>query len=151
LVQLAEPYADESGMKEALDKTASSEKQTRLLLSYLVMTNQHIIPVEPKLLIEKAEVSKSILDGLIKKEIFTEVFQEINRMDRYAGDEIPIGTKLTELQQGVYSKMKTLWNDHEVVLLHGVTGSGKTLLYTEMISEVIQSVARFCIWYLKLD
>ena len=139
LVQLAEPYSDEAGMKEAFDKTASSEKQTRLLLSYLVMTNQAIIPVEPKMLIEKAEVSKSILDGLIKKEIFVEEFREINRMDRYAGDDIPIGTTLTELQQSVYSKMKSLWKDHEVVLLHGVTGSGKTLLYTEMISEVIQS------------
>src|SRR6187399_1023936 len=120
LVQLAEPYSDEAGMKEAFDKTASSEKQTRLLLSYLVMTNQAIIPVEPKMLIEKAEVSKSILDGLIKKEIFVEEFLEINRMDRYAGDDIPIGTTLTELQQSVYSKMKSLWKDHEVVLLHGV-------------------------------
>jgi len=139
LVQLASQYGDEEGMKSALDKVASSEKQTRLLLSYLAITNQEIIPIEPKELIDKAEVSKSILDTLIKKEIFEEVFKEINRMDRYAGDDIPVGTTLTDLQLSVHEKMKILWQDHEVVLLHGVTGSGKTLIYTELIKEVIES------------
>src|SRR6185503_10750276 len=50
LVQLADAYAEEVGMKIALDEVSNSEKQTRLLLSYLVLTNQAIIPVDPKAL-----------------------------------------------------------------------------------------------------
>ncbi len=138
LVQLAPAYAQEDGMMKALEQVEKAEKQTRLILSYLVLTNQQVIPVEPKNLLAKAEVSQSVLDTLINKEIFIEVFQEINRMDRYGGDAIPMETELTEVQKDALRGIKTAWKEHDVVMLHGVTGSGKTLLYTELISEIIQ-------------
>ena len=139
LVQLSDAYSAEEGMKIALEEVSNSEKQTRLLLSYLVLTNQEPIPVDPKQLIEKAEVNKNILDTLVKKQIFIEVFREINRMDKYLDGNVNEGETLTEKQQSVREKIQQLWQDHEVVLMHGVTGSGKTLIYTELIKDVIQS------------
>jgi primosomal protein N' (replication factor Y) len=137
LVQLADPYRDEQGMKRALDELANSEKQERLILSYLSMASKTLEPVEPKILLEKAEINKSVLDTLIRKGIFQEVFKEINRMDRYAGDVVSPAAELTTLQLQTLAQIKTSWHSHEVVLLHGITGSGKTLIYTELIKEAI--------------
>jgi primosomal protein N' (replication factor Y) len=139
LIQLHPALVGDDALQGALEKVESSEKQTRLLLSYLALTNQESLPVDPKALLQKAEVSQSVLDSLIKKEVLVEVFREVNRMDRYGGNDLPVAVQLTELQHSAYQKIKQLWQDHEVVLLHGVTGSGKTLIYTELIKETIQS------------
>lgn len=137
LIQLAPMYSGEEGMKQALDVVAKSEKQTRAILSYLSLTNMESLPIEPKLLLERADVGKSVLEALINKEIFEEVFKSINRMDRYAGEEVSGESQLTPVQQTAFEQIHAHWQHHEVVLLHGVTGSGKTLIYTRLIEETI--------------
>lgn len=45
---------------------------------------------------------------------------------------------LTAAQREAYEQINNLFGDHEVVLLHGVTSSGKTEIYIHMISEQIR-------------
>lgn len=45
---------------------------------------------------------------------------------------------LNDLQLEVQKKIKRLFNDHEVVLLHGVTSSGKTEIYIHLIEEQLE-------------
>jgi primosomal protein N' (replication factor Y) len=45
---------------------------------------------------------------------------------------------LTTTQREAYEKINSLFGDHEVVLLHGVTSSGKTEIYIHLISEQLR-------------
>lgn len=139
LITLAEPYRTEAGLQELLESLAKSEKQTQLILSYLAIAGTSLGPVEPKILLERANIGKSILQSLSQKGVFAEEVKEINRMDRYGqGEETKIQT-LTTLQEQALQQTREQWKRHDVVLLHGVTGSGKTILYAELIKETIEA------------
>jgi primosomal protein N' (replication factor Y) len=138
LIALAEEFKAEEALQALLDDAGLPEKQTRMVLSYLTLAYPNHQPVEPKILLEKAEAGKSTLDTLIKKGVLVEVFREINRMDRASNATEP-NPDLTPGQQLAFDQIRENWKNKEVVLLHGVTGSGKTLIYTQLIREVIES------------
>ena len=139
LISLAGPYRTESGLKDLLESVNKSEKQTQLVLGYLAMAGTGLGPVDPKALLERTGTGKSTLQTLIKKGVFSEEVREINRMDRYQSTEETQIHSLTPLQQTALQQIRGEWNQHEVVLLHGVTGSGKTILYAELIRETIDA------------
>ncbi len=52
-----------------------------------------------------------------------------------AEDTVIMPSELTHVQNEAYTQIKELFHDQEVVLLHGVTSSGKTEIYIHMIRE----------------
>jgi len=137
LVSLGDEYRTEEAMQEALEMIASSEKQTHLFLSYLSLAGKNHDALDPKTVLSRAEVGQSVLQSLIKKGILKEEIREVNRMDRYIKPIESTDASLTNVQQKALGQIHQHWKDKEVVLLHGVTGSGKTIIYTDIIKEVI--------------
>ncbi len=138
LIQLADEYASEEGLHRALDLTTPNEDQLKFVLSYLSLSGDQRIPLETKEVMVKAESKKSIVKSLMKKGIFKEVIREVNRMDRFKNDIIQDDTTLSSAQQLVYQSINHQWLEKEVVLLHGITGAGKTIIYTQLIEDVIK-------------
>lgn len=138
LIALGDAYTTESGLQHALEEVSKSEKQTHLVLSYLAVAGKELPAIDPKTVLARAEVGKSVLQSLIQKGIFKEVIKEVNRMDRYGKAVEEVVAKLTPVQESALKEIHHHWTDKEVVLLHGVTGSGKTIIYTEIIQEVIK-------------
>jgi primosomal protein N' (replication factor Y) len=52
--------------------------------------------------------------------------------------KVTVPAPLSHVQAEAYEKIKGLFYDHEVVLLHGVTSSGKTELYIHLIMEQLE-------------
>lgn len=138
LVGLSDEFRTEAGLQAAFDLVLKSEKQTNLLLGYLAIAGKELPDVDPKLILARAEVGKSVLQSLIEKGIFQEIIREVNRMDLYGKEVDVTAASLTSVQVSALKNIQDHWQEKEVVLLHGVTGSGKTIIYTEIIQEVIK-------------
>src|SRR5687767_1126274 len=137
MIGIGSEFSNEDGLHKALDLVAKNENQTNTLLSYLSLAGKDKVTVEPKELLAKANASSAVLKSLIKKGILVEITKEVNRMDRYKGEELPVEMELDPLQKNELKRIRDLWLEKDVVLLHGVTGSGKTIIYSEIIEEVI--------------
>lgn len=125
----------ESGLKKVFDLVSKSEKQENLLVSYIELSKNNKLVSRTELL-KKAGVTADVLKAMIKKEIF---ITEEKIADRISKKEIESLTKyeLSQEQQTALTETKNHFAEKDVVLLHGITSSGKTLLYIDLIKEQV--------------
>jgi primosomal protein N' (replication factor Y) len=125
----------------SLDKTP---KQQEILLKYLSFVPVYNNPelnqkgLDKSIFTQDDGISDASLNTLIKKGIFEQFEIFISRFD-----DIPAGNManitLTDSQKEASRQIHDLFAEKEVVLLHGITGSGKTEVYIELIKQVLES------------
>lgn len=117
-----------------LDQVQRSEKQTRSLLLYLQIKKDYGW-IKKKELQKLSKTETTVTDALIKKEIFEEII-----LDKYeypnATNEL-VSIQLNTEQESCYLEIKNALNKQQTVLLHGITGSGKTMIYLKIIQETL--------------
>ena len=132
-VRLHKDYRSEEqqrGLFDSLERKAP--KQVDLLMTYLGLSYQKGT-ITKKELIEQAKSSEAVFKALADKNIF-ELFT-VHQDEFMLPPEITIHFDLNEEQQKVYEQLNGLYKEKQTVLLHGVTGSGKTHVYVKLIEE----------------
>jgi primosomal protein N' (replication factor Y) len=135
-VLLNPAYDNEEKLSELLNNWTKAPKQMELLLAYLHLLKTEGEVTKP-LLLKKSGASDAQLKGLVEKNILWTEKRNVDRL-QYLPKNIQIDFELTPLQQETYTSLQKSLEEKPVCLLHGVTSSGKTLLYIKLIEEFIR-------------
>ncbi|MBM7598647.1 primosomal protein N' (replication factor Y) [Virgibacillus halotolerans] len=137
-VTMIRPAKESYLLEEALLELSNGAKKQKQLLQFFI---EHPEPIEQKLLLNKVETTTSTVKALIDKSLLESDKQEVFRNpynDEAFARTLPL--VLTEQQETAIRPIKERIANgvHDVFLLHGVTGSGKTEIYLQAIQDVIE-------------
>ncbi len=140
-VKLCDALYEESEMHATFNKLSKAPKQLQLLMAFIQMSdffNENINKeVSKKELIKKGNTSHSIFKTLENKKIFETYKKETGRLERNK-KKLAKPHQLTYFQADAYESIKKQFEEKDVVLLHGITASGKTEVYIQLINKYIE-------------
>ncbi|MDY0779427.1 primosomal protein N' [Tenacibaculum sp. IB213877] len=135
-VRLHPQYENEEALQLLLDELSRAKKQRDAVLTFFQLKSIKK-PIKAKDLEQKSGVSSQILKALVDKNIFEFYHLQTDRI-HFKGETNGL-KQLNEHQQQASEEIKQSFEQHDITLLHGVTSSGKTEVYTKLILETIES------------
>lgn len=135
-------FADkEENLKKIFNELSRAPKQLEALMVYITLSARYSTKkkaIRKKDFLQNDRVSEAAIRELVKKEILIAETVEIGRFDQ---DGNSIGNdlkRLSDAQQKALTEIQQSFEEKQVTLLHGVTSSGKTEIYLELIAKAIQ-------------
>lgn len=126
----------EEQLKDIITSLDRAPKQLDTLMAFLHL-DRHAAFVRKSELLLKSEGGDSALKALVDKGYLEVYSREISRLDG-KGEENESEWKLSTEQTQAILQIEEIFEDKNTVLLHGITGSGKTLIYAELIKKTIE-------------
>jgi primosomal protein N' (replication factor Y) len=139
-VKLNPEYDSEEKLNAALNSLKKAKKQEQLLKFFLAETmfgDSCLTEISKKDLLEMAVATDTVLKSLEEKNILELFSKEIGRIERLENTDLLI-KELSDSQQIAFDEIKTQFETHSTILLNGVTSSGKTEIYIQLIEEQLK-------------
>ncbi len=142
-VTLGAERGDQTRLHEFFDMVGRSQRQERLLVAYLDKSGwlhpaNALRDVTKAELMELPEISPSIFKAMQDKGIFKIEKRTVNRFNPESETHEPELAPLTDIQRQAHGAILEQFRENKPVLLHGITGSGKTEIYTHLIAAALR-------------
>lgn len=133
-LRLREPFRSQPDrLDEAFESIARSQRQVTFLMAYIQLSRGGV-EVRKQDVYKMSNGDSSVLQRLVKKEILEVYSKEISRLGSGEEETMEADT-LSDQQTRALTEVMAHFEDKQCVLLEGVTGSGKTRLYIELIAR----------------
>ena len=137
-VRLYDNYKSKEKLQELLEVLSRAKKQRDVILTLFQMEATVKTSIKVSDLIEKSGASNAIIKTLINKQILEEYHIQTDRVS-FEGEAQASSKKLNEFQQKALTDINLSFEEKPVVLLHGVTSSGKTEIYIKLIEKELSN------------
>lgn len=134
---------DSEGLHNFFSLLARSQRQEKLLMAWLELSgwlhpDKPLNDVTRTLLMDTSGATPSILKALVDKGIFKIEKRVINRFNPKDDRHDPDLSPLSEPQKRAMENIRDAFRNSKTALLHGVTGSGKTEIYSHLIAGALK-------------
>ncbi|OIQ36999.1 MAG: primosomal protein N' [Bacteroidetes bacterium MedPE-SWsnd-G1] len=129
------PIYTDNKLNDLLESLNRAKKQRDAVLTYFQL-NASKKPIKAKDLETESGSSSAIIKALVAKGIFEFYFIQKDRIN-FKGETNKLKT-LNEFQSKALEEIQESFKSKQVTLLHGITSSGKTEIYAELIKEQLE-------------
>ena len=136
-IRLNQDYQSDIALQSILEQLSNAPKQREVLLTFFSLVAKGNGILKTSDLKSAVNASDSVVKSLIDKGILVEFDKKADRIT-FEGEVDASRLVLQDFQKIALNDIIENFKTHDVCLLHGVTSSGKTEIYIELINQILQ-------------
>ncbi|TYB77224.1 replication restart helicase PriA [Bizionia myxarmorum] len=136
-VKLQNKFHAQDALQALLEELSRAPKQREVVMTLFSLTAKSKKPIPVADLTTASNSSSAIVKSLIDKEILEEYFVQTDRV-QYDNQDTEGSKHLNDAQETAMKEILDSFENQNIVLLHGVTSSGKTEIYVKLIEDALK-------------
>ncbi|MFS4418344.1 primosomal protein N' [Maribacter sp. 2307ULW6-5] len=136
-VRLAPHYADDAHLEPLLHSLSRAPKQSQAVLALFQLMGTGNKPIPLSDLEQAAHCTRAVVKSLVEKGILETYQLRHDRVSHEQQGGTQAAKVLNEVQQNALEDIRSHFAENKVSLLKGITSSGKTEVYVQLIQTVL--------------